>query len=139
MGRHSDSLFDWMSYFGSSRKLIPLKIENDVPYWNPFPFSGGLIFRRGAELMAIILPLFSCYGIHPNLSEQKYSKIQKMQTWVVLASNTDFFFYLFICIQVDDSKLLCWQGFRICTHNYLWRQLCSRMGVIFFPWNSGYI
>lgn len=132
MGRHSDSLFDWMSYFGSSRKLIPLKIENDVPYWNPFPFSGGLIFRRGAELMAIILPLFSCYGIHPNLSEQKYCKIQKMQTWVVLASNTDFFFYLFICIQVDDSKLLCWQGFRICTHNYLWRQLCSRMGVIFF-------
>ena len=92
MGRHSDSLFDWMSYFGSSRKLIPMKIENDVPYWNPFPFSGGLIFRRGAELMAIILPLFSCYGIHPNLSEQKYCKIQKMQTWVVLASNTDFFF-----------------------------------------------
>ena len=72
-----------MSYLSSSRKLIPLKIENDVPYWNPFPFSGGLIFRRGAELMAIILPpLFSCYGIHPNLSEQ---------TCVVLASNTDFF------------------------------------------------
>ena len=43
--------------------------------------------------MAIILPLFSCYGngIHPNLSEQKYSKIQKMQTCVVLASNTDIF------------------------------------------------